>query len=123
MNGKVLWHGPIRNQTSMSKFVLCRTISRPAAHAGVVEAADKALRRLQQHFFPELVRNTELFTELFERSARPALIRVRRHVLPTFIRKYSDQDVPCRIAWHVNKWSAVNEQRTTSAASSPPQTV
>jgi len=60
-----------------------------AAHAGVVETADKALRSLQQHFFPELVRNTELFTELFERSARPALIRVRRHVLPTFIRNGS----------------------------------
>ena len=45
--------------------------------AGTGEAVRTALTTLQQHFFPEVVRNTQLFTELFERSARPALIRVR----------------------------------------------
>lgn len=51
---------------------------------GSREAADKALAALQQQFFPELVRNTQLFTELFERNAKPALIRVCREVLSDF---------------------------------------
>lgn len=49
--------------------------------AGTGEAVKAALTTLQQQFFPEVVRNTQLFTELFERSARPALIRVRSSYL------------------------------------------
>ena len=63
----------------------------PLAFVGGEEAADQALAGLQQRFFPELVRNTELFAELFNRSARPALIRVR---LPQDIKEKKSE-----IAW------------------------
>jgi hypothetical protein len=54
----------------------------PFGHAaGTGEAVKAALTTLQQQFFPEVVRNTQLFTELFERSARPALIRVSSSLL------------------------------------------
>ena len=56
----------------------------PAVHVnlGSDEALAAAHAQLQQRFFPELVRNTELFTELFERSVRPALIRVGHACCP-----------------------------------------
>jgi hypothetical protein len=44
---------------------------------GTSEAVETALHALQHQFFPEIMRNTQLYIELFERSARPALTRVR----------------------------------------------
>mmetsp|Transcript_7242 Transcript_7242/g.21340 ORF Transcript_7242/g.21340 Transcript_7242/m.21340 type:complete len:777 (-) Transcript_7242:454-2784(-) len=42
------------------------------------------LDSLHSAFFPELMRNSQLFTDLFERSSRPALIRVCRELLASY---------------------------------------
>ena len=41
------------------------------------EKLSDLLSGLQQRFCPELMRNVQLFTDLFEALARPALVRVR----------------------------------------------
>lgn len=46
-------------------------------NAGSATDPKQILGTLQLTFFPELMRNSQLFTELFEKSSRPALIRVR----------------------------------------------
>lgn len=85
-----------RGSWQMSCYVTRVTIDL----AGSREAADKALAALQQQFFPELVRNTQLFTELFERNARPALIRVRTQSCMCRLRIAARRAVPRVPACH-----------------------